>query len=101
MAQEVYFDMRRTWAKRLRLARHYWVLYLLLILAWNPDYGGQRDWDLFAPAALAPAILLGYVLPRVLPERAALRGAGWALIAAQALHTVMWVYQNTLPWVAS
>lgn len=76
-------------------------LYLLLTLTWNPDYGGQRDWDLFAPAALAPAVLLGYTLAHALPERAALRGAGWALIAAQALHTVMWVYQNTRPWTAS
>jgi hypothetical protein len=77
------------------------LLYLLLTLVWNPDYGGQRDWDLFAPAAAPAAILLGYVLARVLPERDALRGAGWALIAAQALHTMAWIYQNTLPWAAS
>jgi hypothetical protein len=37
-------------------------------------------------------------LTHALPERPALRGAGWALIAAQALHTVLWIYQNTLPW---
>ena len=25
--------------------------YLFLIFTWNPDYGGQRDWDLFSTAA--------------------------------------------------
>jgi hypothetical protein len=74
------------------------LLYLLLTLTWNPDYGGQRDWDLFAPAALPAAILCGYTLVHALPERAALRAAGWALIAAQAFHTMLWIYQNTLPW---
>jgi hypothetical protein len=73
-------------------------LYLLLVLTWNPDYGGQRDWDLFAPAAVPTALLLGYVLPRVLPERGALKAAGWALIAAQVYHLIAWVYQNTQPW---
>jgi hypothetical protein len=71
--------------------------YLLLTLTWNPDYGGQRDWDLFAPAAVPAAILLGYALPRALPEARALRGAGWALVAAQGFHLVAWIYQNTLP----
>jgi hypothetical protein len=28
--------------------------YLFLTLVWNPDYGGRRDWDLFAPASLPP-----------------------------------------------
>jgi hypothetical protein len=74
------------------------LLYALLTLTWNPDYGGQRDWDLFAPAALPAALLLGYTLTRVLPERRALIAAGWALIAAQAFHTILWIYQNTLPW---
>ncbi|MCU0502763.1 MAG: DUF4175 domain-containing protein [Anaerolineae bacterium] len=87
---------RRDGAFRLLLLMS--LLYLLLTLTWNPDYGGKRDWDLFAPAALPVAILFGYVLARALPERNALRGAGCALIAAQALHTVMWIYQNTLPW---
>jgi hypothetical protein len=71
--------------------------YLLLTLTWNPDYGGQRDWDLFAPAAVPAAILLGYALPRALPETSALIGAGWALVAAQGFHCIAWIYQNTLP----
>jgi len=73
--------------------------YLLFIWTWNPDYGGRRDWDLFAPAAVPAALLLGYVLPRVLPERSALLRAGQALIACQALHTIAWIYQNTRPWM--
>jgi hypothetical protein len=71
--------------------------YLLLSLTWNPDYGGQRDWDLFAPAAVPAAILLGYALPRALVEARALSGAGWALVAAQGFHLVAWIYQNSLP----
>jgi len=75
------------------------LLYLLLTLTWNPDYGGQRDWDLFAPAALPAALLCGLTLTHALPERPALRAAAWALIAAQAFHTILWIYQNTLPWM--
>lgn len=74
------------------------LLYGLLTWTWNPDYGGQRDWDLFAPASLPAALLFAYALRAVLPERAALSKAGWALIAAQAFHTALWIYQNTLPW---
>ncbi len=74
------------------------LLYLLLTLTWNPDYGGQRDWDLFAPASLPAALLAGTVLARGLPERPALAAAGRALIAVQAFRLALWVYQNTLPW---
>ncbi len=74
------------------------VSYLVLTLTWNPDYGGQRDWDLFAPAAIPAAVWLAYALPRFLPEISALRAAAWALIPVQAYHTMAWVYQNTLPW---
>jgi len=72
--------------------------YLFLTLVWNPDYGGRRDWDLFAPASLPLTLLAAYVLPRALPERVALRAAAWALIAVQVMHTAAWVYQNTQPW---
>lgn len=70
--------------------------YLAFTLVWNADYGGQKDWDLFAPASVPAALLLAYVLPRVLPERAALRAAGWALLAAQGLYALTWIYRNTL-----
>lgn len=72
--------------------------YLLLTLIWNPDYGGRRDWDLFAPASLPLTLLLAYVLPRTVPERPTLRRIGLPLIAVQLIHTAAWVYQNTRPW---
>jgi hypothetical protein len=74
------------------------LLYALLTITWNADYGGQRDWDLFAPASLPAALLLGYTLARALPERRALSAASWALIAVQFFRLLMWIYQNTLPW---
>ncbi len=74
------------------------LLYLVLTLTWNPDYGGQRDWDLFAPASLPAALLAGVALARGLPERPALAAAGRALIAVQAFRLALWIYQNTLPW---
>ena len=72
--------------------------YLFLTLVWNPDYGGRRDWDLFAPASLPLTLLAAYVLPQALPERAALRAAAWMLVAVQVMHSAAWVYQNTQPW---
>jgi hypothetical protein len=81
----------------LRLLAVMAVCYLALTLTWNPDYGGQRDWDLFAPAAIPAAILLGYALPRALPEARALSGGGLALVAAQGFHLIAWIFQNTLP----
>ncbi|NLE77723.1 MAG: hypothetical protein GX605_13350 [Chloroflexi bacterium] len=74
------------------------VLYLLLTLTWNPDYGGQRDWDLFAPAAVPAAMWLVYTLPRTLSVPEDWRAAGWSLVSAQAFHTAAWIYQNTRPW---
>jgi hypothetical protein len=71
--------------------------FVLLALMWKADYGGQKDWDLFSPAAIPAALLLGWLLPRALPERHGLRGAGWAIVAAQGFHLVAWVWQNTLP----
>jgi hypothetical protein len=71
--------------------------YLLLTLVWNADYGGQKDWDLFSPAAIPAALLLGWLLSRALPERPGLRAAGWALVSAQGFHLVAWIWQNTRP----
>jgi hypothetical protein len=74
------------------------LFHMALIWVWNPDYGGQRDWDLFSLALLPLTLLLAYWLPRFL-------GRGWycwfaaaPLVLLQALHTAAWVYQNTLPW---
>lgn len=71
--------------------------YLLLTLVWNADYGGQKDWDLFSPAVIPAALLLGWLLVRALPERRALRAAGWAVISAQGFHLAAWIWQNTRP----
>lgn len=71
--------------------------YLLFTFVWNPDYGGQRDWDLFSLAALPTTLLLALLLPRVLRGRA-LWGAAVPLLLLQGWHTLAWIYQNTLPW---
>ena len=60
--------------------------YLLLTLVWNADYGGQKDWDLFSPAAVPAALLLAWALPRALPEERALWAGASAVIAPQAFH---------------
>mgnify|MGYP001076502971 CR=1 FL=1 len=70
---------------------------LLFITVWNPDYGGQRDWDLFSLAWLSPTLLLTLLLPRVLHGRS-LAGGIAPLLLLQAWHTIAWIYQNTLPW---
>lgn len=72
--------------------------YLLFAWVWNPDYGGQRDWDLFSLAAIPAAALLTAVLPCALRRRGALLAGALPLIVLQALHTAAWVYSNTLPW---
>jgi hypothetical protein len=72
--------------------------HLLLIMIWNPDYGGQRDWDLFSLAAIPTTLLLIWALPRFLPDAHLRRAAVFPLILVQALHTAAWIYQNRLPW---
>jgi hypothetical protein len=72
--------------------------YLLFTFVWNPDYGGQRDWDLFSPAALPATLLFVSLLPKALQYRRMLWGGALPLILLQAWHTAAWVYQNTLPW---
>ncbi len=73
-------------------------LYWLFTWVWNPDYGGQRDWDLFSLAAIPSTLWLARLLPRVLPDRGQLAEAGLMLTAVSAMHTMAWIYQNTLPW---
>ncbi len=73
-------------------------LYWLFTWVWNADYGGQRDWDLFSLAAIPSTLLLARLLPRALPDRGQLAQAGLMLTTVSALHTMAWIYQNTLPW---
>jgi hypothetical protein len=72
--------------------------YLFFICVWNPDYGGQRDWDLFSLAALPATLWLITLLPCALPGRRYLVAGAAPLILLQGLHTAAWIYQNTLPW---
>jgi len=83
--------------------------YLILTFVWNPDYGGRRDWDLFAPSAFVYTLLAAYLLTRHLTRQVAddppspesgctLARVARLLIAASALHTIAWIYYNTIPW---
>jgi hypothetical protein len=72
--------------------------YWLFTFAWNPDYGGQRDWDLFSLAALPATLLLVVLLPQALPAHRYLRAGAVPLLIVQGWHTAAWIVQNTLPW---
>ncbi len=79
--------------------------YLLLTFVWNPDYGGRKDWDLFAPSAFVYTLLAACLLIRQIKGRHAspegkhtLARAARLLVAASALHTLAWIYYNTIPW---
>lgn len=72
--------------------------YLLLIWVWNPDYGGQRDWDLFSLATMPATLLLVTTLPRRFADQRYLQAGTIPLLMLQWLHLAAWVYQNTLPW---
>lgn len=78
--------------------------YLLLTFVWNPDYGGRKDWDLFAPSAFVYTPLAAYLLARQLrdwPETPAgactLAQVARLLIPISTLHTAAWIYSNTIP----
>jgi hypothetical protein len=81
------------------------LVYLLLTFVWNPDYGGRRDWDLFAPSAFVYTLLAAHMLVRQFGDRqdsaesrCTLARVARLLIAVSALHTVAWIYYNTIPW---
>lgn len=71
--------------------------HLLLIGVWNPDYGGQRDWDLFSLAWIATTLWCVGVARARLDDRTLAAGF-LPLLTIQVLHTAAWIYQNTLPW---
>jgi hypothetical protein len=71
---------------------------LLFILLWNPDYGGQRDWDLFSLSSLPLTVLAGVLLGQALTTERTRLEAALALIGVSIFHTAAWVFQNTQPW---
>lgn len=70
-------------------------LYVLFTWLWNPDYGGRKDWDLFAPSAFVYTLLSGYLLVRVLSQRERLTAAGLFIITVSLLHSGAWIFANT------
>ncbi|GAB4443498.1 MAG: hypothetical protein Fur0044_39800 [Anaerolineae bacterium] len=70
-------------------------MYVLLTWLWNPDYGGRKDWDLFAPSAFVYTLLAGLLLVRAVTDRAKLAQASLFLIAVSLLHTAAWIFANT------
>lgn len=70
-------------------------MYILLTWLWNPDYGGRKDWDLFAPSAFVYTLLAGYLLVRFIKDKKKLAQTGLFLIAVALLHTAAWIYTNT------
>lgn len=72
-------------------------MYVLFTWLWNADYGGRKDWDLFAPSAFVYSLLAGYLLVRALPDRQLLKESGLVVIAVSLLHTAAWIFTNTHP----
>ena len=70
-------------------------LYILFTWLWNPDYGGRKDWDLFAPSAFVYTLFAGYLLVHVLSDREKLKEGGLFIIAVSLLHTSAWIFANT------
>jgi hypothetical protein len=70
-------------------------MYLLLTWLWNPDYGGRKDWDLFAPSAFVYTLLAGHLFVRILSTRQILKEGGVFIIAVSMLHTAAWIFTNT------
>jgi hypothetical protein len=71
--------------------------YLLFTWFWNPDYGGRKDWDLFAPSAFVYTLLAGYLLVRILPNEEQLKEAGLLIGVISLLHSAAWIFANTHP----
>ena len=72
-------------------------MYLLFTWLWNPDYGGRKDWDLFAPSAFVYTLLAGYLLVHIMRDRQRLREIGIFIIVVSLLHTAAWIFTNTRP----
>lgn len=78
--------------------------YVVFTFVWNPDYGGRRDWDLFAPAALPLTLLAAYGLihasrgAKARGEESRLGEIVLVVAGVSLIFTLAWVYSNTIPW---
>jgi hypothetical protein len=70
------------------------LMYILFTWLWNPDYGGRKDWDLFAPSAFVYTLLAGYLLVRSVSNKQKVSQAGLFAVAVSLLHTAAWVFVN-------
>jgi hypothetical protein len=70
-------------------------LYLLFTWLWNPDYGGRKDWDLFAPSAFGYTLLAGYLWVRAVRHQRQVQQDGLFIIAVSLVHLAAWVFTNT------
>ncbi|MEM7342878.1 MAG: hypothetical protein AAF485_01420 [Chloroflexota bacterium] len=70
-------------------------MYILLTWLWNPDYGGRKDWDLFAPSAFVYTLFGGYLLVRIVDNRKNLAENALFIVIVSLLHTGAWIFTNT------
>lgn len=70
--------------------------WLALTLLIRPQQGVYRDWDVFAPAGMALAMVLAWQLAAVLPHARA--GLGLAVVLGTAAPAIQWVaLQHDVP----
>lgn len=69
------------------------VLYLLFTWTWNPDYGGRKDWDLFACVGIPLNVLAAFMATKVWSEEE-VKEKGFIVVLASLTHTALWVYSN-------
>lgn len=67
--------------------------YLLFTWTWNPDYGGRKDWDLFACVGIPLNVLAAFMVTRVWSEEET-KEKGFLVVVASLIHTTLWVYFN-------
>ncbi len=67
--------------------------YLLFTWTWNPDYGGRKDWDLFACVGIPLNVLASLLSTRVWNGEK-LRENGFLLVMSSLLHTAFWINYN-------
>ncbi len=70
--------------------------YLLFTWTWNPDYGGRKDWDLFACVGIPLNLLAAFIATRAW-SREELKENGLLLTLASLIHTAFWINFNFRP----